>query len=313
MPTYAKILAAETQGRRQLWYICGSEPALVQDAYELAVDHACSVDVPISKAVFLGPEVSVQALSDELLRDFDEERMVVVLHEAEKFKQWDELIPVLKAIDKSRFFLAVSNAPAPTTKGSWASIFVNNTKARLVTCDKMSPVEKSTWVQSRLRITREAESLLIRKSWDDMGWLLNQMRKLEQLEVDSVTPRMVEVFCPGHGQPDFVEALRRAGTGKVPALASIRDREPTKEEVRDLQRDLSRLVLINTETNSVGLQMRQLSERTGLSPKQISAYRKSAVYYDLQAATRCFLALAKLQEGLTRGSRTACLALVSGW
>lgn len=312
MTPYAKVLTAKPS-RRQLWHISGSVPALVQDAYELALDHVYGAGVSVVKSVFEGSTATYSAIAEELLREYDEERMVVVLHSAEQFKDWDRLAPLLKTADKSRFFIAVSNAAPPSTKEGYGSTFVNSSKARFVVCNEMTPVEKSTWVQTRLNIHPEAEADLIRRSWGDYGWLLNQIRKLEWVAADLIDPHMVKVFCSGSGRPDFVSSLRRSGKGKLPALISLQRETPTRDTLSDLIRDLTRLVILNVEKKSVGLQMRLLAERTGLTPKEISAYGTAHVYYDLQAATRCFTSLSVLYPGLQRGSRLAFLALVARW
>ena len=123
MAKYSQVLKSTSQGRRQRWFICGDEPAFVQDAYELALDHVYSVNVGVTKTVFLGPDTTFQEIANELSRDYYDERMVVVLHEAEKFKGWDELAAFLPRVDQSRFFIAVANGAPPDTKTGWGSVF----------------------------------------------------------------------------------------------------------------------------------------------------------------------------------------------
>lgn len=313
MATYAQILKSTAQGRRQRWFIAGTVPALVQDAYELALAHVYSVNVPVTKTVLLGAEASLREIEYELTRDHEGERLVVVLHEAEKFQEWDELVEILQEQDVTRFFIAVSHAEPPETKDTWAKAFVGSQKARFVVCNEMTPTDKSTWVQSRLNITQEAEDYLIQRSWGDYEWLLNQIRKLEFIEVDTVGLKLVQIICSSHGTPNFVDQLGRGESGKIPALVSLHRGGVSSNTLNDLTRHLTNLIHLHDESRSVGPSPRLLTERTGLSPKQVSVYKSSAVYYDLQAAARCFTTLSRLYEGLRRCNRTAYLALVTRW
>ena len=311
MATYAQVLRSKAQGRRQRWYVCGTVPALVQDAYELAQAHVYSVNVSIVKTVFLGSECKLADLEHELFRDYEEDRMLVVLHEADKFKEWSELAEMLQEADSSRFFIAVAHTGPPDTKDSWARVFVNSQRARFVVCNPMTPEDRSTWVQSRLKITQEAENYLIQRSHGDYDWLLNQIRRLEYLNTGGINLKLVKILCPTQGNPDFVDAL--VNNRDLGALTAIRRGLIGPSTLDDVVRQLQQLVLINEQKKHVGVSQRLLIERTGLTPKEISVYRAAAVYYDGQATSRCFTALTKLHEGLRRGSRTAYTALATRW
>ncbi len=314
MATYAQVLKSETGGRRQWWYISGGVPALVQDAYELALAHVYSINVEIEKRVFLASEVTLEELEYELTRDMFAARQVVVLHEAEKFPRWDELSKLLRSTGSDRFFIAVSYAEPPDTKQPWTRLFVGSQKARFVVCDEMGPMEKSTWVQSRVNLTREAEDLLIQRAWGDYGWLLNQMRKLEYVGVDTITRKHVESLCPPTGAPDFVASLARGGRHKRAALVSLQRGGVDEGTLSGLSHMLTMLVRLDVEKKKrTGFSTRQLVDRTGLTQKQISVYRADASYYDLQVATRCFSSLVRLYEGLRRGDRLSYLALITRW
>ncbi len=313
MASYAQILKSKAQGRRQWWYISGSVPALVHDAYELALAHVYSVNVPVTKSVLVGSETTLDEVVFELSKDHHGERLVVVLHEAEKFDGWDSLVRILRTLDSSRFFIAVSNAAPPETKDTWAKTFVGTQKARFVVCNEMSPEDKSTWVQSRLNIEQDAENYLIQRAWGDYDWLLNQIRKLEYLSCKKIELKLVQTVCSTHGTPPFIEQLCMGEKGKRPALVSLARGGVETTTLDALTRHLTNLVHLNEESRSVGTSYRLLVERTGLTQKEISVFKPSAVYYDLQATSRCFTALARMYEGLRRCDRTAYLALVTRW
>lgn len=314
MASYIQILKSKAQGRRQLWYIHGSEPALVQDAYELAQVHVMSANVDLTRRVLFGSEVDARDIEYELTRDIDEDRQLVVLLEADKFTDWPALIPVLKAAGTDRFFIAVAeDEPSELVQKT----FTNSSKARYVVCNSMTPEDQRTWISSRVIIEGEAADLLVDRARGDHDWLLNQVRKLSMLP-DEYTPKtgkvnrkQVMALCPSLGTPDFAFAM--LNQDRLGVLDSVNQSAPTPADLGKLVSYLGKYLSLNESVQHVGLSNRLLIERTGLTQKEISVFRPHALYYDSQVSTKCYAALVRLQEGLARSSKQAYYALLTRW
>lgn len=308
MASYIQVLKSKAQGRRQLWYVCGDEPALVQDAYELAQVHVTSANVDVERKVFYGGEVDVRELEIELMRDLDGDRQMVVLLEAEKFRDWAALAPVLKDAGTQRFFIAVADEePSETVQG----MFTNSAKTRYVVCNPMTPEDQRTWISTKLVITRDAADLLVTMARDDHDWILNQIRKLSLLDAGEVKPKLVKQICHTSGVPDFTMALLNRDRAGV--LAAVDFAIPTPADLSKLSSYLAKYLSLAESVRNVGMSNRLLIERTGLSQKEISVFRPHALYYDSQVSTKCYGALVRLQEGLARSSRQAYHALITRW
>lgn len=309
--TFPQVLRSKAQGRRQLWYIHGSEPSVVQDAYELAQEHVNSLNLEVSKRVFLGGETSLYELEAELGREAEGDRQLVVLLNAHEFTQWPGLAPVLQGAGKERFFIAVGEeAPSDSVR----EIFINSTKSRFVVCNALSEADQLTWVSSRLNVTSDAARRLVQQAGGDHSWLLNQIRKLERVpsEVASqVTDSLVKVLCTTRGHANFVDALTLGN--KLSTVLSIESAVPTNSELAALARRVLQYALIEVATERAVISNRLLVEMTGLSQQEISVFRPRAVHYDGKATTRRYTALVNLYDGLLRGSLQSYFALVTRW
>lgn len=309
MASFLQVVKSSSQGRRQRWFICGSEPAVVQDMYELALAHVYSKGLDVARSTFIGGEATLLDLEYALLRDLDEgvDRHVTVLLDAEKFADWPALEATLRETGTERFFVAVaSEEPGEATQ----QMFLNSTKARYVLCNRLTEAEQRTWISARVDVASDAADLMVLKARGDHYWVLNQIRKLERLK-GKVDVRAVRTLCPSWGVPDFVDALLRPD--KQGAFAAVAHQIPSAHDLSRAGERLGQLLRLNESVRHGGLSNRLLVERTGLSQKEISVFRPQAVYYDRKVSTKCFAALAGLHGGLARGSRDAYLSLITRW
>lgn len=309
MATYQQILKSTAQGRRQLWYVCGSEPALVQDAYELAQAHVSGAGVTVEKRVFFGEDTSAHELEQEMARRLDADRQLIVLLNADKFKGWEDLLPFLKEADDRRFFVAVAEAEACEEV---RKTFLNSSRSRYVVCSPFTPEDQLFWVTTCLNIAKEAARHLVSQARGDHDWLLNQIRRLSLANVKGVISlHVVRSLCPSMGTPDFATSLMNRY--KYGALDAVSATIPTADDLDALVVRLGKFSAISDTASRSSFSNRLLVEQTGLTQKEISVFHKRAVYYDRRVSAKCYEAVVDLHEGLTRGSRQSYFALITRW
>lgn len=311
MATYPQVFKSTAQGRRQLWYIYGMNEPVRQDCLELALEHVKSGAESVEKILLFGDKVTASDIMDALDSNTYSDRLLVILYEAEKFTQWDEMREFLSKLEKNRFFIAMSAEEKLESGVAPSSLFTGSTKARCVNCTTMQDKDIALWIQTRVNITPDAAAYLVRQSNYDYEWLLNQMRRLERLPFAVVELRVVQVLCRTEGKRSFVGAL--LGQRKVGALEAVYEGSTEAGTVLALVENLEKLSKINEGLKQVGSSGRQLVERTGLTLNEISVLQKSALYYDLQVVTRNYAALVKLEESLKHGRKEAFYALATRW
>ena len=235
---------------------------------------------------------------------------MVVLLNAEKFNQWDQLESVLKNTGPERFFIAVSSeVPAESVQ----KMFLNSSRTRYVLCNTLGEEEQRAWIDSHLSINKEAASYLIDRADGDHQWMLTQIRKLRRsgLEGPTIGIDAVRALCTTQGTPDLaLSVLIRDWPG---VLRALEGGAPTGKDFSRVTSLLGKFVLLCSGSRAVGVTPRLLIERTGLSQKDISVFRPRALYYDSQVSTKCFVSLVKLQEGLSCGLLQAYYALMTRW
>ena len=311
MATYLQILKAKTQGRRRLWYICGSKQALVQDAYELAKAHVHSGVADLSTKIFFGGDVDPSDLRTALAEDFWEERHLVILLDAEKFAGWDEVLPELKALSTTSFFIAVSNESDPDTTLPHLRLFIGNQKSRFVICNSLTDEGIRLWITSRLNISMSAVHYLVERCKGDFEWLLNQLRKLEAMQTSEISLNLVEALCWGHGHAPICKSL--LNFRKKDAILSVRWEQPEIQEVHTLTRAVRKASLLNAVVPELGHYSRPLTDRTGLSVADLTKYKDISGYYDSITTARCLTALNASYDGLSRGETASWYSLISRW
>lgn len=310
MSSYSQILKAESQGRRQLWFIAGPEKALVQDAYELACDHARSDASDVAQTVFVGGTCSGAEVARRL-RENGHERSLVVLLDAEKFNEWDVIEPLLRRIPRTDYFIAVSNEDAPDEGQRHIALFRGSQKVRYVLCKPFDADTTVEWIGTRLNIQHDAARFLAGRARGDMEWLLNVVRKLETLD-DFVGLALVEKIITSAGTPAFRDSL--LNYRKREAVQSLQFGVPNSREVGAIVEDVRKASLIREAMRTVGyFSLPRLRERTKLTNKTISEYRGLSQLYDRANSFRSMKAVSGLHERLVRQDRSAWLSLVAKW
>lgn len=308
MSSHAQLLNAKSLGRRQFWYINGTDLPLMQDAYDLAASHVCLEGLEVEKRVFLGSETSSYELQNALTQQLHVDRRLVVLLEAELFNDWEAIIETVRTCGPEVFFVAV--AEEAKTLNSSLNQLSKSTKAKFVTCKAPTPDELSLWITSRLNINSEAVMCLLENSNSDTAWLLNQLRKLERVPAPEIDASIVKAVCRGTSRPDFTTYL--TSDLKAGALTALENGLPAGEISRLTQR-LSLLILVKEAVAKSEFSNRLMVEYTGLSPKQIDKYRPTALKYNREKGLHAATALIKLEKLLRTGSKAAVMALVSRW
>lgn len=307
---YSKILKQDDQGRRQLWYIFGKEQALVQDALELAKDHVRSGSTSIARSIYLGEDVVVSELCLRLSQDTSEERSMVVLLNADAFKEWDILIPVLQRLEKSHFFIAVSNKGTVNSEEPYIRLFMGSSKVRLVECNKFSNEDLMEWMTTRLYIRQEACLYLIKRSRGDYEWLLNTIRKLQYME-GVVTLSLVEKLFKDTGIPNLADSLLKYR--KRDAIIAVRNNGFDQTDTHKLYRAVRKAALLREALNTVGYLTRNLIERTKLTQNEIALYRPLTKKYDPKTVTRLFILMLKLYPKLEAQDKWSWETFIFKW
>jgi hypothetical protein len=280
MSTFGQVVKSGTKGRRQLWLICGSEKAFVQDAYEMATAHVCSGVESVSKTVFLGGETTGPQLRSRLLESVERERSFVVLFDAEKFTGWNHITDILSTLPKSDFFVAVSNSNKIDDDAPYLALFKNSPKVRYVVCNPITSDVAVQWIQSRLEISSEAARYLVSHSKGDSEWLLNTMRKLETFNLSEkrITLGTVEMLCKSTGVPDFSKSLLYYR--KQDAIMSICNKNASKDTMLSIVDTVRKAALLHEIIKAVGFGTRKILERAKFSLKDYEYLKPLAKIYD---------------------------------
>ena len=308
MLTYKQLLKSATVVRKQLWLICGDEPALIQDAIELAKDHVYSGVSTVCLGVFFATDKSQADLLDFLDMPHFEERKLAIIHDAEYLDQ--RVLENLKDIEASTFVVLVHNG-VPASDDPKVELLTNNKIGRAVKCNAMKEEDVKIWVRSRLNISDTALNALLSKFHGDCEWLLNKIRVLEQLDVPEISPFVVEKVCFDDGIQRFGKSLIEFD--KEQCFLYIKDRELDAVNLKDIANDTYNLSVLQTVVGTHSQQLRPLADKTGLTQKELEYYMDKISYYDLPESQRCFNALTSLHRGLVANDRAAFLALVCRW
>lgn len=310
MQSYAQILKSKGQVRKQLWLICGTEPAIIQDAIEFAKDHVHSGVSAVCLGVFFGGNTPNEEIIDFLGMPHFEERKLAIIHEAENMDFNEDFQKALKNIDQSTFVVFIHNG-TPLSDDPKVEYLTNNKIGRSVKCNPMKPDDVNMWVTSRLTLSDTALNALLSRFYNDYEWLLNKIRVLEQLNLPEITPKVVEKVCFDKGIQHFEDSLIEFD--KEQCFRYIRDREVNAINLGRITTDAHNLAIIQSVSGEYSQQLRPLSDKTGLTRQELERYMNKVSFYDLPETQRCFGALTSLHRKLVSNDRMAYLALVCRW
>jgi hypothetical protein len=306
MITYKQLLSGSGKTRKTLWYIRGGDEAIVADAAEIAKDHVYSDVSSVCLGVFFS-DSDKDDLVSFILRPYYEERKLVIVHGASKFSNLSKYIDLS---DKSTFYLLIDHDNAEPDQ-ELHDLLTNNSKSRAVDCTVRAEEDLKLLVTSRLNISEDAVRLLVGKSRGDSEWLLNKVAILERFDVAEISQKLVSLVCTDEGMPKFENSLIQFD--KQPCFLYIKGMGTADIQVWKIIEAAQRVSLLNTVSAEHGKQIRPISDRTGLTKKQIDEHIKYVAYYDSSSSKRCLNLLMRLYDRLTRGDRLAYIALVSGW
>lgn len=307
---YAQIFKQHDQGRRQLWYIAGPEKALVQDALELAKDHARSGVSTTAVSVFVSSQTTGAEVRAKLLEQVPEDRSVTVLLDAEDFDGWASIIEILPKLPRKNFFIVVSNEDKVDKGKQYVRAFMGSPKTRLVECGRLSDEEKLAWINSRLMIENDAAKFLIKHSNGDMEWLLNAVRMLQTWNA-TVTIDVAERLFKRPGTPNLAEALLKSR--KRDAILSLSKGGIQVDSLPQLYATVRKLSLIYEAIGTTGKFTWHLTERTKLPNSEVLKLRPSAKRYDFISVYRCLSTMHRLYPHLRAGERWAWYILIFRW
>ncbi len=310
MQSYAQVLKSKGQVRKQLWLICGNEPALIQDAIEFAKDHVHSGVSAVCLGVFFGGSSNNKEIIDFLGMPHFEERKLAIIHESESMSFDDDFVRALKNIDTSTFVVFIHNG-TPLSDDPKVEFLTNNKLGRAMKCAPMKPDDVKMWVRSRVSLSDTALNSLLSGFHNDYEWLLNKIRVLEQLNMPEISPKVVEKVCFDKGIQHFEDSLIQFD--KEQCFRYIRDREVNAINLARITTDAHNLAIIQSVSGEYSQQLRPLSDKTGLTRQELERYMDKVSYYDLPETQRCFGALTALHKKLVAGDRMAYLALVCRW
>jgi hypothetical protein len=310
MFTYAQLLKSKGAVRKQLWLICGKEAALIQDAIELAKDHVYSGVSTVCLGIFFGQSKSQDELLDFLSMPHFEERKLAIIHESEHLEINDRLLQSIDNIDSSTFIVFIHNG-IPNEDDLKVKLLTNNKVGRAVRCNALKPDDVKMWVNSRLNISSTALNSLLSKFYGDYEWLLNKIRILERLNMEEISPLVVERVCFDIGIQDFGKSLIEFD--KEQCFLYIRDRELNDINLSEIINDVHNLSLLQSVIGQYSQQLRPLSDKTGLTRQQLDKYMDKVSYYDLPASQKCLGAITTLYKGLAANDRASYLSLVCRW
>lgn len=306
MIKYSQLLKSKSKARKNLWYICGDDSALVYDAYAIAKDHAVADTTTTCLGIFNGDVDNSSGLEEFITRPYFEERKLIIVHSPSKI---DRIETIISLNDPSTFYILIDYSNQPDS--SLVELTNNNQKARAVTCLRSKKNDLELLVSSRLNIESSAASKLVNLSNLDSEWLLNKVSILEFFDVDEITLKMVDLVCNDQGVPDFESSLLEFD--KNGCFRYIKDMGVSNISVRSISNSLHKLSILNSAASEFGKQLRPITDKTGLTRKEIDKYTHLMSYYDSPTSKRCFNMLMKLNDDLVNKNSLAYVALVCGW
>lgn len=305
MIKYRQLLKSKSKARKNLWYICGDNPALIEDALSIARDHVSTGVSSVCLGVFYGGYDSPQDIQDFIDRPYFEERKLVLIYDPGKISDLHKQI-VLS--DTSVFYILVSFTY--DVPDAFSELLKTN-KSRSVNCSLSDDEDLKLLAESRLNITESALNKLVQQSNGDAEWLLNKVRVLEFFDVPEVTTKLIEVVCQDTGVASFEKSIIEFD--KRRCFQYINSMGVSEISVGRIVSDLHNLALLNSVSAEFSKQMRPITDKTGLSKKQVDYYAKDISFYDATTSKRCFSLVMKLYEHLRSNDRLAYITLVSGW
>ena len=306
MIKYRQLIKGSGKTRKNLWYICGDEIALVSDALAIAKDHVNGGVSSTCLGVFNGSD-NPEALEGFINRPYYEERKVIIIHEASKVVN---LVNHLDLSDTSTFYILVDYTSG-IISDALSTLVTNNSKARAIDCSNPNEEDFKLLIKSRLNISDQAVRSLVAKSNGDSEWMLNKVSILEFFDVEEITQKMVDLACTDEGIAPFEDSLIQFD--KRRCFLYIIDKGTENIRLGRIVDDAHNLSLLNVAVGEYSRQLRPVTDKTGLTKKQVDGYIDKAAYYDVATSKRCFNSVMKLYDRLRRGDRLAYIALVCGW
>lgn len=306
MLSYLQLIKSQSKTRKNIWYLCGDNDALICDAIDLAKQHVYGGVSDICLGVFFGNQ-DLAELTEFVLRPYYEERKLVIIYSPSSIQG---ITSAIDTSDSSTFYLLVdyeTNEPS----NELHEFLTKNSKAKSIHCTIKNGEELKEMVKSRLNIDSGAVDFILSRANNDAEWLLNKISILERLDVSSISMKLAKLVCTDSGTATFEEALSKFDKQLCFLYINsmgVDDISPYK--LISKTHDLS---LLNTAYSDFGKQIRAISDKTGLNAKVIGKNIEYASYYDSASSKRCFMLLMKLHNNLVRNNRLAYIALVSGW
>jgi hypothetical protein len=306
MIKYRQLLKGSGKTRKNLWYICGDEPALISDAIEVAKDHVYGGVSSSCVGIFNG-SAGIDSVLDFINRPYYEERKIILVHDAYKLKSLESYIDLR---DASTFYILVDHGTNMASEG-FLDLLLNNSKVRAVDCSNPKLDDLKLLVVSRLNISDNALNSLLSRSNGDSEWLMNKVRILEQMAVEQITRKIVDLTCTDEGIAPFEDSLIQFD--KRQCFLYIKSMGTENIDVNRIIDDAHNLSLLNVVAAEHSRQIRPITDKTGLTKKQVDQYINKVSYYDSATSKRCFNSLMRQYDKLRRGDRLAYISLVCGW
>lgn len=310
MASYLDI--AGDVGDRRHWYVCGPDPGLRDAAYHELRE---VLGARASRAVLLdGNETTPEQLRALLLagqEPWEDAPALLVLMSAEKVDM--SFLMDERPADVGGLLLAQGTEErAPEADRRYAHFF-RRQSARMVRCYRPeSDARLMRWVQNRAGCFQDAAAALVDRSAGDTAWLATEVRKVRAVALgEALRPEHVSVLCTEAGGTGLVTAL--VDGQKALALRRIPGRGEARAVLGELERVTVKGALVHETQKNVGWSARLLTERTGLSPKELGILRARLNTFDRHATERRLTMLARASERAAQGSRDAWLSLIAAW
>lgn len=306
MIKYRQLIKGSGKTRKNLWYICGSEPALISDSLDIAKAHITGGVSSVCSGVFSGTTDSGDIV-DFINRPYYEERKIIIIHDASKVP---DIHSIIDLGDTSTFYVLVDYGYG-LASNELLTLLTNNSSARSVDCSKPTTQDLQLLINSRLNMSDSAVRTLIAHSNGDSEWMLNKIRVLEYLQTDEITAKIVGLVCTDDGIAPFEESLLQFD--KRQCFLYIKSMGTEKIRLNRIIEDVHNLSLLNVVSGTYSKQIRPITDKTGLTKNQVDGYMSNIPYYDGETSKRCLNSLMRLHDRLQRDDRLAYVALVCGW
>lgn len=308
MADYKNFIKKEDIGRIQRWLITGPDSILAQDALEIAYEHVYSLDFNVSRHVVFGNEVDRDFLHSILMNiDLMVDRVLVVMFDADKYKYWDELAPILRDLPPNRFFIATAG-PQPTSE-EVIHCFDKSKKAAYIKCKPLKREDLMSLLHSRLNIDSAGARLLIERSRDDLEWLFNLLKKLEYFP-GFITVDTLERAVKTSGTPNA--SLSLLTNNKRDFLISKEKGGLSSLSINGIIDVISKAYLLNESMRTSKGHIRVISEKTSLKRGEIERLRPLIRFYDRTNTLRKLKCISTFKSSIIT-NKWAALALISRW